>query len=48
MWRKFPRDNIKSVLGRAYSTYALTDESYAIVSAKPRDEQLTRSWFVAL
>ncbi|HAT1266793.1 TPA: branched-chain amino acid ABC transporter permease, partial [Corynebacterium striatum] len=29
----FPRDNIKSFLGRAYSTYALTDESYAIVSA---------------
>ncbi|HAT1547401.1 branched-chain amino acid ABC transporter permease [Corynebacterium sp. HMSC06C06] len=37
----FPRDNIKSFLGRAYSTYALTDESYAIVSAKPRDERLS-------
>lgn len=36
----FPRDNIRSVLGRAYSTYALTDESYAIVSALPRGEKL--------
>ncbi|RNE48115.1 AzlC family ABC transporter permease [Corynebacterium alimapuense] len=30
----FPRDRIRSRLGRAYSTYALTDESYAIVSAR--------------
>lgn len=31
----FPRDAIQSNLGRVYSTYALTDESYAIVSAQP-------------
>lgn len=31
----FPRERISSALGRAYSTYALTDESYAIVSARP-------------
>ncbi|MGC2865441.1 AzlC family ABC transporter permease [Corynebacterium glutamicum] len=31
----FPRYRIKSGAGRAYSTYALTDESYAIVSARP-------------
>ncbi|MCQ9344815.1 AzlC family ABC transporter permease [Corynebacterium phoceense] len=37
----FPRDSIRSVLGRAYSTYALTDESYAIVSALPRGEKLS-------
>lgn len=33
----FPRHLIRSRLGRAYSTYALTDESYAIASAtRPR------------
>ncbi|WP_448853322.1 AzlC family ABC transporter permease [Corynebacterium frankenforstense] len=31
----YPRDQIDSAVGRAYSTYALTDESYAIVSARP-------------
>lgn len=31
----FPRHTIASRAGRAYSTYALTDESYAIVSARP-------------
>lgn len=31
----FPRDAIRSRVGRAYSTYALTDENYAIVSARP-------------
>ena len=31
----FPRHRIDSRAGRAYSTYALTDESYAIVSARP-------------
>ncbi|MDO5684870.1 MAG: AzlC family ABC transporter permease [Bifidobacterium sp.] len=30
----YPRHLIRSRLGRIYSTYALTDESYAIVSAK--------------
>lgn len=31
----FPRHLISSPLGRAYSTYALTDESYAITSSRP-------------
>ena len=31
----FPRDLVHGRLGRAYSTYALTDESYAIASARP-------------
>ncbi|WP_080792195.1 AzlC family ABC transporter permease [Corynebacterium pacaense] len=31
----FPRHRVGSRAGRAYSTYALTDESYAIVSARP-------------
>lgn len=29
----FPRHRISSPLGRAYSTYALTDETYAVISA---------------
>lgn len=29
----FPRHNVRSFLGRAYVTYALTDEVYAVVSA---------------
>ncbi|MHB2251818.1 AzlC family ABC transporter permease [Corynebacterium aurimucosum] len=32
----FPRDEIRNLFGRAYSTYALTDESYAVLSAFPR------------
>lgn len=32
----FPRDEIRSPLGRAYAMYALTDESYAILSSLPR------------
>lgn len=31
----FPRHRIPGAAARAYSTYALTDESYAIVSARP-------------
>ena len=34
----FPRHTIDFGAGRAYSTYALTDESYAIVSARPPGE----------
>lgn len=34
----FPRHQIKGAFSRAYSTYALTDESYAIVSALPRND----------
>lgn len=30
----FPRDLVRGGAGRAYSTYALTDESYAIASAR--------------
>ena len=37
----FPRDRIQSRLGRAYSTYALTDESYAIVSAANPAEKMS-------
>lgn len=35
----FPRHRIHSRLGRAYSTYALTDETYAIVSSLPTDDR---------
>lgn len=35
----FPRHRIHSRVGRAYSTYALTDETYAIVSSLPADER---------
>lgn len=34
----FPRNSIRSRAGRAYSTYALTDEAYAIASARPPGE----------
>nr|WP_120492754.1 AzlC family ABC transporter permease [Corynebacterium lactis] len=37
----FPRHLIRSRLGRAYSTYALTDESYAIVSATDPAERMS-------
>ena len=37
----FPRKRINSPVGKAYSTYALTDETYGIVSALPREERLT-------
>lgn len=37
----FSRDRIRSRLGRVYSTYALTDESYAIVSATDTDNQMS-------
>ncbi|WP_342660027.1 AzlC family ABC transporter permease [Rhodococcus ruber] len=34
----FPLEKIRSRLGRAYGVYALTDETYAIVATKRRDE----------
>ncbi|WJY90760.1 AzlC family ABC transporter permease [Corynebacterium confusum] len=37
----FPRHRVSSVGGKVYSTYALTDETYAIVSALPHDSALT-------
>ncbi|MDK4312056.1 AzlC family ABC transporter permease [Corynebacterium accolens] len=37
----FPRKRINSSVGKAYSTYALTDETYAIVLALPREERST-------
>ncbi|MBK4139543.1 branched-chain amino acid ABC transporter permease [Corynebacterium macginleyi] len=37
----FPRARISSPVGKVYSTYALTDESYAIVSALPTEERLS-------
>lgn len=39
----FPRDRISSPLGRAYSTYALTDETYAVVSSLPPSTRATLS-----
>lgn len=44
----FPRDVIRSTPGRVYSTYALTDESYAIISALPRGTQLTGARVLAV
>lgn len=44
----FPLDLIRSRLGRAYSTYALTDESYAIVSAADADEKMTGRQLLAI
>lgn len=35
----FPRHRIHSRVGRAYSTYALTDETYAIVFSLPADDR---------
>ena len=35
----FPRHRIHSRVGRAYSTYALTDETYAIVCSLPADDR---------
>lgn len=39
----FPRDRISSPLGRAYSTYALTDETYAVISSLPPSTRSTLS-----
>lgn len=44
----FPRHRIESQVGKAYSTYALTDESYAIVSSMPRDVQLSGPRILAI
>lgn len=37
----FPRHHISSPLGRAYSTYALTDETYAVISSLPPSTRAT-------
>lgn len=37
----YPLEKVRSPLGRAYGAYALTDESYAVVSALPKAERLT-------
>ncbi|WP_333619259.1 AzlC family ABC transporter permease [Dietzia sp.] len=34
----FPLEKVRNRLARVYSVYALTDETYAIVATKPRDE----------
>ena len=34
----FPLRSVRSLLGRIYSVYALTDEVYAIVATKPRSD----------
>ena len=39
----FPRHRISSSLGRAYSTYALTDETYAVISSLPLTTRSTLS-----
>lgn len=44
----FPRHLVRSRLGRAYSTYALTDESYAIVSASNPAEKMTGARLVTI
>ncbi|WP_412099793.1 AzlC family ABC transporter permease [Corynebacterium aurimucosum] len=44
----FPRDQISSRLGRVYSTYALTDESYAVLSAFPRNEKPSGTFVFAV
>lgn len=41
----FPRHLIRSRLGRGYSTYALTDESYAIASVSPAP---SGTWLVTI
>ena len=35
----FPREKIESFPGKIYSTYALTDEAYAISAARPHDSR---------
>lgn len=37
----FPRHRISSRLGRAYATYALTDETYAVISSLPPSTRAT-------
>ncbi len=37
----FPRHHISSRLGRAYATYALTDETYAVISSLPPSTRAT-------
>lgn len=45
----FPRDVIRGRLGRAYSTYALTDEAYAIASSRrPGAPPLTGARLLAI
>ena len=39
----FPRHHISSRLGRAYATYALTDETYAVISSLPPSTRSTLS-----
>ena len=41
LWPHLSRHRIHSRLGRAYSTYALTDETYAIVSSLPTHDRPT-------
>ncbi|CAB1025629.1 branched-chain amino acid ABC transporter permease [Corynebacterium diphtheriae] len=44
----YPRHAVRSRIGRAYSTYALTDESYAIVSARPNVQRIDGSRVLAI
>ncbi|MCS6572401.1 AzlC family ABC transporter permease [Corynebacterium diphtheriae] len=44
----YPRHAVRSRIGRAYSTYALTDECYAIVSAHPNAQRIDGSRVLAI
>ena len=37
----YPLEKVRSPIGRLYGTYALTDESYAVVSALPKGTKLS-------
>lgn len=37
----YPLERVRSPLGRVYGAYALTDESYAVVSALPKQTHMT-------
>jgi len=44
----FPLDRVNGVLAKVYSTYALTDEAYAVTSVEPRDWTSRRILLVQL
>jgi 4-azaleucine resistance transporter AzlC len=44
----FPLDRVDGVLAKVYSTYALTDEAYAVTSVEPRDWTSRRILLVQL
>lgn len=48
LWPHLPAPRGAFRIGRAYSTYALTDESYAIVSARPNAQRIDGSRVLAI